>query len=72
MNYEIKIVLIFLFLIYRIPNSNSELICPPDHFRIADYYWKYTDYEDKDEPLYGFHINYNLGPNQYDDYWSRK
>ena len=70
MNYEKKILLIFLYIIYSIPNSKSELTCPPDHFRIADYYWNYQDYEDKNEPLYGFHINYKLGSGQYDDYWS--
>ena len=61
-------LLILIFLTF--PIFKSEIHCPPDHFRIADYYWDSEDHEDKEEPLYGFQFNYRASSSQYDDYWS--
>ena len=70
MNNESKILGLLLLIIFKFPFSNLELICPPDHFKIDDYYWNYQDYNDEYEYLYGFQFNYRLGNIQYDDYWS--
>jgi hypothetical protein len=70
MNNESKILGLLLLIIFKFPFSNLELICPPDHFKIDDYYWNYQDYNDEYEYLYGFKFNYRLGNIQYDDYWS--
>ncbi len=70
MNNGERILGFFLLIIIIFPFSKLELICPPDHFKIDEYYWDYQDYNDAYEYLYGFQFNYRLGNIQYDDYWS--
>ena len=63
----------YQFLIYILIitffKCSFQLICPPDHFRPKDYYWKENDYENK-EKTYGFNFNYRYGSIQYNDFWS--